>query len=621
MEDFGSINKEIVAKVRSFRDDVVAGRVSADLVRRHKIPVAYLDVCRDPNHPSYKKLINRLFEYLMSRVGYYNNIGNNDALAKINAHLDELLNNPIEDESQRELYVPRFIWGVNNAIDHIERLNGSKQIDFAEKALVKNVEFGKKGRSFLLSYTRSPKVSVAFEGFSTPVSKIQIEGENIDVPEKGAHLSSRIITFTQPDAVIIEFDKFHHGCLEDDKPYYFRYITLVSAGEDLRRTFVTSCFDVDGIDTSAIETKVNGKKLLLYFYPRNDKTYLIIEYNERMTAQAMNDLAFSTLVALGMITTDVHLDECWLAAYESSDKQNEAGLYFQSLVPTIHCDYAIFTTNVYPSLVQVAKKIDPVKGEHRACDLIGKLKLSNALREFPSDVFGRLVENMRKYEDLQRGIFIILMGSKLHLEIQAATYCVALEAIANVAPKVIGEQKKVIITRKKDWKQVLKRFKALSQELFQQQVITESEKKDIDKKIESMNKAFNSEKLRALLVHYKYPIKQFDDLTLFLRNLLLHGNISFDLIKDRKPEEYLFELSMNLHKLCCAIALLMSGYKGYIINNRKLYDFPNSYKAFIRIGDNVKVDYPEYKENKSFWKRACDALHIFRVYCFSEKKQ
>lgn len=594
MEDFGSINKEIVAKVRSFRDDVVAGRVSADLIRKHKIPDAYLDVCRDPNHPSSKKLINRLFEYLMSKVGYYKKLGNTDALAELNANLNGLLQKPIEEESQQELYVPRFILAVNKTLDHIERLNGSKQIGFAEKELVKNVKFGKKGRSFLLSYTRSPKVSVAFEGFSTPTSKIQIEGEDIDVPEKGAHLSSRVITFTQPDAVSIEFDKFHHSSLKDDKSYYFRYITEVSAGEDLRRTFVTSYFDVDGIDTFAIEAKVDGKQLLLYFYPRNDKTYLIIEYNERMTAQVMNDLAFSTLVALGMITTDVHLDECWLAAYESSDKQNEAGLYFQSLVPTIHCDYAIFTTNVYPSLVQVAKKIDPVKGEHRACDLIGKLKLSNALREFPSDVFGRLVENMRKYEDLQRGIFIILMGSKLHLEIQAATYCVALEAIANVAPKVIGEQKKVIITRKRDWKQVLKRFKALSQELFQQQVITESEKKDIDKKIETMNKAFNSEKLRALLVHYKYPIKQFDDLTLFLRNLLLHGNISFDLIKDRKPEDYLFELSMNLHKLCCAIALLMSGYEGYIINNRKLYDFPNSCKAFIRIGDNVKVDYPKY---------------------------
>ena len=613
MEDFGAINKEIVAKVRSFRDDVVAGRVSADLIRMHKIPDAYLDVCRDLNHPSNKKLINRLFEYLMSKVGYYKKLGNTDALAELNANLNGLLQNPIEEESQQELYVPRFILAVNKTLDHIERLNGSKQIGFAEKELVKNVEFGKKGRSFLLSYTRSPKVSVAFEGFSTPTSKIQIEGEDIDVPKKGAHLSSRVITFTQPDAVSIEFDKFHHSSLKDDKSYYFRYITEVSAGEDLRRTFVTSYFGVDGIDTFAIEAKVDGKQLLLYFYPRNDKTYLIIEYNERMTAQAMNDLAFSTLVALGMITTDVHLDECWLAAYESSDKQNEAGLYFQSLVPTIHCDYAIFTTNVYPSLVQVAKKIDPVKGEHRACDLIGKLKLSNALREFPSDVFGRLVENMRKYEDLQRGIFIILMGSKLHLEIQAATYCVALEAIANVAPDIIGADIMNIVKDKPRWKSIRKKFAELNSQLLEEGKLNAEEYDGIDKKINSMNNNFNNVILRSLLVHYRYPLNAFDELTLKLRNVLLHGSIEIDKFVGRKPEDYLFELSMNLHKLCCAIALLMSGYKGYIINNRKLYDFPNSYKAFIRIGDNVKVDYPEYKEKNSFWKRICDALNNYRV--------
>ncbi len=589
MEDFGSVNKEIVEKVRSFRDDVVSGRVSSELIRRHKIPEAYLDVCRDPNHPSSKKLINRLFEHLMSRVGYYNNLENADALVEINAHLDELLQNPVEEENQKELFVPRFIMGLNKAIDHIERLNNSTQIDFVEKPLVENVKFGKKDRCFQLSYTRSPKVSIVFEGFSTPSSKIQIEGEAIEVPEKGAHLSSHVMTFTQPDAVSIEFDKFHHGCLRDDKSYYFRYITEVSVREDLRRTFVTNCFDVDGIDTSAIETKVDGKQLLLYFYNHNDKLYLIIEYDDRLTAQAMNDLAFSTLVAFGMITTDVHLNEYWLAAYDSSDKQYEAGLYFQSLVPSIHCDYAIFTTNVYSPLVHVAKKIDPVNGEHRACELIGKLKLTNALPEFSSEVFGRLVENMRKYEDLQRGIFIILMGSKLHLEIQAATYCVALEAIANVAPDIIGADIMNIVKDKSGWKSIRKIFAGLNSKLLREGLLKDDEYDGIDKKINSMNNNFNNVILKSLLVHYHYPLDAFDELTLKLRNALLHGSIEIEKFAERKPEDYLLELSMNLHKLCCAIALLMSGYKGYIINNRKLYDFPNSYKAFIRIGDTTGI--------------------------------
>lgn len=584
MKEFAAVNNEIVRKVRSFRDEVIAGRVSADVLHKHKIPEAYLNVCRNLNHPSCQKFQERLFQYLMEKVGYYNNLGNADALAEIDAKLDELLQNPVVNGSQKELYVPRFILGINKVLDRIERLNDAHQIDFIGKASVENVEFGKKERGFQLSYTKSTHVGAVFEDYAAPASKIIIEGEDFDVPEKGAHLNSYVKTFTQPDKVAIGFDKFHHSCLKDGQSYYFRYITKVSMKDDLTRTFVTTNFDVEGNDTYAVDTQVDGRQLLLYYYTHHDKRYLIIEFGEPLTAKAMNDLAFSTLVAFGMITTDVHLNECWLVAYDSPDKQNEIGLYFQSLVPTIHCDYTIFTTNVYPSLVHVAKKIDPVNGEHRACELIDKLKLYNALPGFSSEVFGRLVENMRKYEDLQRGIFIVLTGSKLHLEIQAATYCVALEAIANVASDIIGADIMNIVKDKPKWKSIRKEFAELNSHFLREGRLSKEEYEGTDKKINSMNNNFNNVILKSLLVHYNYPLNDFDDLTLKFRNVLLHGSIEIEKFAGRNPEDYLFELSMNLHKLCCAIALLMSGYKGYIINNRKLYDFPNSYKAFIKIG-------------------------------------
>lgn len=596
MKGNSTVLKDIAEKVHAFCDDIIAGKVDDELLQRHKIPYRYLDVCRDTNHPSNKKFKDRLFEHLMGKTGTYYNLTNEAALKDIYAQIDELLMNPQEDSKERPLYVPRFIYGVKHALECIERLNQAKTIDFAEKPKVGNVHFGKDERSFHLTYSKDPRVSVSLEDYSAPATQIKIDGLDIDVPEGGAHLSSYQRNFTQDDEVEIQFDRFHHSCLRDENPYYFRYVTEVNTKYYLQRNFVVCGFDVEGIDVFAIDTLVDGNQLLLYFVGYNGKRYLIIDYQTKLTAKEMSDLCFSTLVAFGMLTADVHLNECWLAAYEDADKKMEAGLYFQSLVPSIHCDYQIFTTNVYPSLVHVAKKIDPVHGEHRACEIISKLTLSNALPEFPSDVFGRLVEKMRKYEELQRGIFIILMGSKLHLEIQAATYCVALEAISNLAPKIIGQKEEHIINDKKTWKEVKKRFNALTEELCRQQVISAEEKQSVKKKIENMNKAFNSEKLRALLEYYHYPLRQFDELTLLLRNLLLHGNIKFKVLKGRHQEDYLFELSMNLHKLCCAIALLMSGYKGYIVNNRKLYGFPNSYKAFIRIGDNVKIDYPKYKE-------------------------
>lgn len=603
MEEQPAIIQQIVARVRSFCDDIVAGRVSEDLLKKHKIPREYLDICRDASHPSSKKLKNRLFEHLMLKTGTYYNLNNEAALNEIYVQIDELLMNPKEDTKERPLYMPRFIYGVKHALDSIERLNQAKTIDFAEKAKVENMQFGKVERSFQLTYSKDPRVSVSLEDYAAPANQVQIDGQDMDVPEGGAHVGNYQRHFTQPDEVEIEFDRFHHSCLKDDKTYYFRYVTEVNTKYDLQRSFEISGFDVEGLDVFAIDTLVDGYQLLLYFAGYKEKRYLIIEYQVKMTAKEMSDLCFSTLVAFGMLTADVHLNECWLAAYEDADKKTELGLYFQSLVPSIHCDYQIFTTNVYPSLVHIAKKIDPNGGEHRACDIISHLKLSNALLEFPSEVFGRLVGNMRKYEELQRGIFIILMGSKLHLEIQAATYCVALEAISNLAPKIISQKEEHIINDKKAWKEVKKRFDVLTEELCKQQIISAGEKKSVKTKIENMNKAFNSEKLRALLVYYHYPLRQFDELTLMLRNLLLHGNIKFKVLKGRTPEDYLFELSMNLHKLCCAIALLMSGYKGYIVNNRKLYGFAGSYKAFIRIGDNVRVEYPKYKEKEGHWKK------------------
>ncbi len=148
MKELDQVNKEIAANVRTFRDEAIAGRVSADVLQKHKIPATYLDVCRDPSHPSCQKLQSRLFEYLMDKVGYYRNIMDEKALVEISSQLDELLNNPIEDEKQKELYMPRFILGVNKALDRIESINKAQEIDFAGKDKVGNVKFEKIERGF-----------------------------------------------------------------------------------------------------------------------------------------------------------------------------------------------------------------------------------------------------------------------------------------------------------------------------------------------------------------------------------------------------------------------------------------------------------------------------------------
>ena len=127
------------------------------------------------------------------------------------------------------------------------------------------------------------------------------------------------------------------------------------------------------------------------------------------------------------------------------------------------------------------------------------------------------------------------------------------------------------------------RFVSLVEGIGKEGKITPEETGNLLKKVNSMNNGFNSDKLRALLVYFNYPLDKFDDITLDARNTMLHGSVHPKHMKKSELENNLFQLSINLHKLCCSIALLMAGYKGYIINNRKYYGFDETCKAFIKI--------------------------------------
>ena len=56
-------------------------------------------------------------------------------------------------------------------------------------------------------------------------------------------------------------------------------------------------------------------------------------------------------------------------------------------------------------------------------------------------------------------------------------------------------------------------FVSVLEKIGNEDKITLEEKDNLMKKINSMNNSFNSDKLRALLVYFKYPLDKFDDIT------------------------------------------------------------------------------------------------------------
>lgn len=585
MNELTDIQKSIVTRIHRFCDDLISGQIPEEIEKKYNIPSDYIAICNDPKHPSSIKLNDRLFQYIMARVGYYNAINDIEKLETIEKNLDEILEKGGDDPNPKPIIMHPMRFGIKKALESIASLTDSKDIDFNVKSLLSDVEFSKESGYFSLKFNKPFTSDSSIESLIESINKISIDGKPFEVLKEGLTLQSRKITFTHPDEISLVLNKFQSVGVQDSSKYYFRYITEIEKKDEIDRRFGSKIFDLDGYDIRAIETKVKNKTLLIYVFQYRNKNYLIFEYIDKILSKEMFDLCFSVLVSYGMITKTVHLNDGWLVAYDAPDMQVATGVLYRTWIPTVHCDYEIFTTNVYPRLVAVGKRCDAQNGEKRMLKLIERFKCFNLLLQFPPDVFGSLVENMMKYEELQRGIFIVLMGSHYNLEVQAAIYCVAMEAISNLYEKIIGKPKTKIVANKKAWDKIRTRMNSTLQELLKEGIINTNECGDFEKKVNDMNKNFNSEKLKSLLLYFNYPLTNFDNLTLHLRNPLLHGSIIFDKLKNNPEEDNLFQLSLNLHKLCCATALLMSGFKGYIVNNRNFYGYPNSGSAFIKIGN------------------------------------
>lgn len=582
MDDNKIIIQNIVTRVRNFCTDILNNNVEMRILNEYNISPEYLEVCRNVSHPSSKKLTNRLFEYVMNRIGYYDNINNIDNLKKILDSIESLLEHPQSKTLSKILHMDPIILGLSDTLDMIQSLEGCQEINFEDKNKVKDFRFTKMERNFHMTFKREFNDRIVFEDYHNS-HLISISGDNYIIPANGIHLHSQTINFTHPDEVTLVIDKFHSESVNDENSYFFRYITKVEGHNIDLRNFQRKYFDIDGNDTEALPIMIGTIPLIIYFYKHSGINYMVVECNEKIKVQHFLDLCFSIMVAFGMLTQSVHLNSCWIVAYNNIEKEISEGLFFQSLVASFYCPYEIFTTNVYPILTHIGKKLDINNGEHRACRLIDQFKLGSKIRLFSLEVFGRLVELMQQYESLLRGIYMILMGASYSLEAQAPIYCVALESISNLYSKIIGAEETKIITDSNKADLTIEKLNNTLDELLRTNIITSEEKTKLEVKVNKINGTFNSEKLKALLEHYNYPLTSFDKLSIGLRNPLLHGSINFKKLKGSTPDDNLFQLSLNLHKLCCAMALLMAGFDGYIINNRKIYGFPKSGTAFIRI--------------------------------------
>lgn len=592
------IRNRIVKQVWGFVNEIQSGTIDESILENHKIPEKAIKVLQNPDHPSHYVVSNMIFRHLMENIGYYDMLPSGQSIDDLSANVvEQRLLNPVPAKN-RLMPMPRdFINGVKGCTLLIDELRNTNACILNGSVIPGEHGFSKENRSYAIEVKADVNPLFYHNLTSELISdKVKINGKAYTILPGGCCYRKQKCVESEPKKYIFGLDNFCSDSLSVDTSYYYRYVTPIGPDDTPFVLMHHYRYMMDNTETVGVEVSLGQNDVMRVFVCRTmDASYLIIDSMKPHTVSQMNQKVFPLLVALGMITTTVYLDECWMFAYNDIEHQDYMGMCYRSLAPSSHCKYPIITTNVFQYLVPVGRKIDGEKGADRAIKIIQNLHLSEALQYFPMDVFSRLVEVLTKYESVCRGVFIILSGTDYTLEVQPGVFAVGLEAISNVKNKIIGSDSKNIIDPMRfDALPVKKAVAELLKQSRDNGDINQEEYDAMTKRVDQLNEAFNSDKLRSLLKHYDYPLTPDDDTTIKLRNTLLHGSIN---IRHKNFSVYgesgaLFKTALIYHKLCLSIPLLMAGYHGYIINNAKAYGFDKTCKSFIKIGhwDNLLLN-------------------------------
>lgn len=579
---------EISSAVWHFVDEIAEGEVADELLDMHGISEVAANAIRTPGHVGINVYRKNVFMHLMDSIGYYDLLsqGADKVISLSIDEVNERLFNPHKRPAfiRKQMRSYSLVTGVKESIDFINRTLPSEGQCGAigdivpEGSCVEKVNPGYE-ISFRRQYDRnlSENFNQSLEGTTFSI------GQNLfKIQQYGCHISKWTRDFTQDDDIAVCLTHFNTEGVSPNNAYYQRYIVEITNTSAVTRNIRFGLVSLDGHDCYGSYININDRPFSICFLRTEDKEYMAIDSCEKLTEREMREVAFSISVAIGLLTSHLFLGEYWMVASDDVENRKPVGLFYSTLTPSVKSDYSIFTSNVYSVLIPIAKKIDPVNGEKRALSIIKSYNLGCLIDPISIEVFERIIGNFERHESLQRGIYILLTGTQLSLELQPGAFAIALEAICNIAKEVLPTSKAFKI-RDEAWDKMRPMLEKVAEEQLSARLIIQEESEFFCKKLESLNRAFNSDKLTSLLEYYEYPLTSADYDAIKLRNPLLHGDIK---IKKMKGTDFdnLFSLSLRLHKLCCSISLLMAGYEGYILNNCKLYGYDNTCKAFIKLG-------------------------------------
>jgi hypothetical protein len=181
--------RNIVKNVWSFIDNITNGLVDKDLIDAHKISHEIIDVIKSPNHPSYKKIRNDLFVHIMENIGYYEHLKYERFIISLTNNISYALEHPSEFSKVKNMQIPKFIYGVQEALDVIQNISLCNNFCCNMLEGAEPITVSKGDRCFNIHMEQDWRLNNS-EDINVNGAELKLGNLKFLIPKDGSHLHS-----------------------------------------------------------------------------------------------------------------------------------------------------------------------------------------------------------------------------------------------------------------------------------------------------------------------------------------------------------------------------------------------------------------------------------------------
>lgn len=365
--------------------------------------------------------------------------------------------------------------------------------------------------------------------------------------------------------------------IDAKREYYIRIIQPIDRDNWLHDIATYAYTEGRGWTLGLLEVELANGKVHMYPYKTAEQYYMVTDIMFPTSIEDAHHIAFSTALALGLITTVVHLDEYYFLFSKTAEFKDIEGLAFFSMRPTVYGQYRIFTTNIF-SLEHSLKQTPPAQyALSQLYTPTGDIQ-SGLVDWMNMAVFSNLARNIYENDSLAQSASILIETSTYPLEYQGGLFCLALESITSVLTE--QDVPNYPMPYQEYETKVKPHLDDVLTTLHSEGVIDETVLAIFKKRVKNdIDRETNGDKLKEPFNRMGYQLTKIDNHYINKRNFIFHGRNIVQRGTTQDKLSYMLHLCLLLHKLCSILLLKQAGYSGYIINNPVLYGCDKECKA------------------------------------------